>query len=64
VLTDSDGVAARSGLPAGAVVTSVGGHLVRGAGHLEALLQQASAGPLDVAYEANATPGTAHLQRP
>jgi Ca-activated chloride channel family protein len=64
-LVDEGGAAAQAGLRPGAIVTSVGGHVVRSAGHLEALFQQAAAGPLDVAYrQGEEEPATASLVRP
>ncbi len=63
-VTDESGAAAAAGLPVGAVVTSVGGHAVRSAGHLEALLLQAAAGPLDVVFKGrDQATGSATLTR-
>ena len=61
---DHAGPAARSGLPEAAYLTAVGGHAIRGARHLEALLLQTPATSVDLRYLHRGAVGRATMPRP
>jgi len=63
-ITDEGGVAAKAGLAPGVVVTSVGGHVVRGASHLEALFLQTNAATLELVFQYEEETKRTKLARP